>query len=120
MRSSLRLRPVYAPSAYADQVPKLREFAALAATDPRRGVLREELILAFLPVVEHLARRHAGGHASVEELTQVGVVGLITAIDRWDPGWLAVSSSAISFRVCAGKCCAGSATARGRRGYRGG
>ena len=76
----------YAPSAYADQMPKLREFATLASTDPRRGVLREELILAFLPVVEHLARRHAGGHASVEELTQVGVVGLITAIDRWDPG----------------------------------
>ena len=78
--------PAYAPSAYADQMPKLREFAALASTDPRRGVLREELILAFLPVVEHLARRHAGGHASVEELTQVGTVGLITAIDRWDPG----------------------------------
>lgn len=59
----------YAPSAYADQMPKLREFATLASTDPRRGVLREELILAFLPVVEHLARRHAGGHGSVEELT---------------------------------------------------
>ena len=78
--------PVYAPSAYADQMPKLRELAALASTDPRRGVLREELILAFLPVVEHLARRHAGSHASVEELTQVGTVALITAIDRWDPG----------------------------------
>ena len=49
----------YAPSAYADQMPKLREFATPASTDPRRGVLREELILAFLPVVEHLARRHA-------------------------------------------------------------
>ena len=59
----------YAPSAYADQMPKLREFATPASTDPRRGVLREELILAFLPVVEHLARRHAGGHGSVEELT---------------------------------------------------
>ena len=78
--------PTNAPSAYADQMPRLREFAALASTDPRRGVLREELILAFLPVVEHLARRHAGSHASVEELTQVGTVALITAIDRWDPG----------------------------------
>jgi RNA polymerase sigma-B factor len=78
--------PVFAPSTYADQMPTLREFAVLASTDPRRGVLREELILAFLPVVEHLARRHASSHASVEELTQVGTVGLITAIDRWDPG----------------------------------
>ena len=78
--------PESPPSAYADQMPKLREFAALASTDPRRGMLREELILAFLPVLEHLARRHASGHASVEELTQVGTVALITAIDRWDPG----------------------------------
>ena len=49
-------------------------------------MLREELILAFVPVVEHLARRHAHAVvASVEELTQVGTVALITAIDRWDP-----------------------------------
>jgi len=75
---------VNAPSAYADQMPKLREFAALASDDPRREVLREELILAFLPVVERLARRHGGVTASVEELTQVGTVALITAIDRWD------------------------------------
>jgi RNA polymerase sigma-B factor len=76
-----------APSAYADQMPKLREFAVLASADPRRAVLREELILAFLPVVEHLARRHAHRvTAWVEELTQVGTVALITAIDRWDPG----------------------------------
>jgi RNA polymerase sigma-B factor len=64
----------YAPSGYADQMPKLRALAALPAADPRRGLLREELILAFLPVVAHLARRHARGvTASVEELTQVTV-----------------------------------------------
>jgi RNA polymerase sigma-B factor len=78
---------VNVPSEYADLMPRLREFAALPAADPLRGVLREELILAFLPVVEHLARRHARQViASVEELTQVGTVALITAIDRWDPG----------------------------------
>src|SRR3954463_10440528 len=77
---------VNGPSAYADQMPKLREFAALTSADPRRAVLREELILAFLPVVNHLARRHAAVYIAVEELTQVGTVALITAIDRWDPG----------------------------------
>ncbi len=77
---------VTVPSEYADQMPKLRRLAALPPADPRRRVLREELILAFVPVVEHLARRHAHPVvASVEELTQVGTVGLITAIDRWDP-----------------------------------
>jgi len=74
------------PSEYATEMPRLREFASLPDADPRRPQLREDLVLAFLPVVEHLARRHArGGGASQEELTQVGTVALITAIDRWDP-----------------------------------
>jgi RNA polymerase sigma-B factor len=73
------------PSPYSDQMPKLREFAALPAMDRRRRGLREELILAFMPVVEHLARKHCNNRSSVEELTQVGMVGLITAIDRWNP-----------------------------------
>jgi RNA polymerase sigma-B factor len=77
--------PSIGPSPYADQMPKLREFAALPAQDRRRMVLREELILAFMPVVEHLARKHGSNRSSVEELTQVGMVGLIAAIDRWNP-----------------------------------
>jgi RNA polymerase sigma-B factor len=75
-----------APSEYACEMPRLREFASLPAADPRRAELREHLVLAFLPIVEHLARRHArGSGAGREELTQVGTVALITAIDRWDP-----------------------------------
>ena len=58
---------------------------ALPFADPRRRRLREELVLAFLPVVEHLARRANPVTASAEELTQVGTIALITAIDRWDP-----------------------------------
>lgn len=74
------------PSPYAAHMPLLRDFAALATTDPRRARLREELILAFLPVVKNLAGRHAGRNAaSVEDLTQTGTVALINAIDRWDP-----------------------------------
>src|SRR6476659_3944399 len=53
------------PSEYATEIPRLREFASLPDADPRRPQLREDLVLAFLPVVEHLARRHArGGGAS--------------------------------------------------------
>ena len=47
--------PVRVSSEYVDQMPKLREFAAMDADDPRRRVVREELILAFLPLVEHVA-----------------------------------------------------------------
>jgi hypothetical protein len=47
-----------AASGYVEQMPKLREFAAMRVDDPRRRVLRDELILAFVPVVANLARRH--------------------------------------------------------------
>ncbi|MCW0213900.1 MAG: SigB/SigF/SigG family RNA polymerase sigma factor [Pseudonocardia sp.] len=73
-------------SEYADQMPRLRLYATLNEADPRRAALREELILAFLPVVENLARRHGAGYpASNEDLVQVGTIGLINAVDRWDP-----------------------------------
>ena len=85
--SAIRVEPAAAapPSEYADEMVHLREFAALPPVDPRRVLLREHLVLAFLPVVEHLARRHGRDSATREELTQVGTVALITAIDRWDP-----------------------------------
>ena len=71
---------------YSDQMPRLRYYASLPPAHPRRRSVREELILAFLPVVEHLARRHGTGNpAEHEDLVQVGTIGLINAIDRWDP-----------------------------------
>jgi RNA polymerase sigma-B factor len=74
------------PSDYADQMPQLQRYAAMSPDDPRRGPLREDLILAFLPVVDHLARRHASSDAGlVDDLTQAGRIALIAAIDRWDP-----------------------------------
>jgi RNA polymerase sigma-B factor len=78
-------QPVHVSSEYVDPMPKLRDFAAMDVGDPRRRVVREDLILALLPVVEHVARRYGNSSASIEELTQVGTVGLITAIDRWNP-----------------------------------
>jgi len=75
------------PSEYADQMPLLQRYAALPADDPERERIREQLVLSFLPVVEHLARRYGNGYrvAAYDDLVQTGTVGLITAIDRWDP-----------------------------------
>ncbi|WP_181780585.1 SigB/SigF/SigG family RNA polymerase sigma factor [Pseudonocardia pini] len=74
------------PSEYADQMPRLERFAALAEDDPERAELRSSLIVEFLPVVHHLAQRHGRGYrAGIEDLVQVGTVGLINALDRWDP-----------------------------------
>ena len=48
---------------------------------------RQELIERHLPLVRRLAQRYARRGEAVEDLTQVGVVGLIKAIDRFDGGY---------------------------------
>jgi len=45
---------------------------------------REELITRYLPLVKSLARRFASRGQAVEDLVQVGSIGLIKAIDRFD------------------------------------
>lgn len=47
--------------------------------------LREQIIEANLPLVGYLAKRLAGRRGSLEDLTQVGSVGLIKAVDRFEP-----------------------------------
>jgi RNA polymerase sigma-B factor len=44
---------------------------------------REALIRQYLPLVRRLARRHAGRGEQFEDLVQVGTIGLIKAIDRF-------------------------------------
>jgi len=50
------------------------------------GQTRECLIESHLPLVKALARRYAGPDAELDDLVQVGAVGLIKASDRFDPG----------------------------------
>jgi RNA polymerase sigma-B factor len=47
---------------------------------------REELIEQYLPLVRSLARRYANRGEQLEDLVQVGSIGLIKAIDRFDVG----------------------------------
>lgn len=72
---------------------KSEEVARLFATLSRPGIgvaeyreVREQIIEANLPLVGYLARRLAGRRGSLDDLTQVGSVGLIKAVDRFDPG----------------------------------
>lgn len=53
------------------------------------GSVREErhrLIEQHLPLVRAIARRYAHRGESFDDLVQVGAVGLIKAVDRFDPG----------------------------------
>jgi RNA polymerase sigma-B factor len=58
----------------------------LRVRDHQDGAAREELITRYLPLVKSLARRFASRGQPVEDLVQVGSIGLIKAIDRFDLG----------------------------------
>jgi RNA polymerase sigma-B factor len=45
---------------------------------------RDRLIRQYLPLVRKLARRHVGRGEQLEDLVQVGSIGLINAIDRFE------------------------------------
>ena len=47
--------------------------------------VREQLILAHSSLVRYLARKFANRGEPVEDLIQVGMIGLMNAIDRFDP-----------------------------------
>jgi RNA polymerase sigma-B factor len=62
-------------------------FAVLAdgeVSDAERAVTREELVRLHLPLVEHFARRFLNRGEPFDDLLQVGTIGLIKAIDRFD------------------------------------
>lgn len=70
---------------YGHLAPYLDELAVTAADDPRRAVLRDHIVAGYLPVVHHIARRYIGRGEPLEDLEQAGSVGLIGAVDRFDP-----------------------------------
>ncbi|GAB4006777.1 hypothetical protein GCM10029992_58640 [Glycomyces albus] len=70
---------------YDHLAPLFREMKALHEDDPRREELRELLVTGYLPLAEHIARRFSGKGIAKEDLVQVAAVGLIHAVDRFDP-----------------------------------
>jgi RNA polymerase sigma-B factor len=49
------------------------------------GTAREELVAKFQPLAQYFARRFAGRGEPLEDLAQVANIGLLSAIDRFDP-----------------------------------
>jgi RNA polymerase sigma-B factor len=63
----------------------LHILAAMPAHHPSRESLREQVIEAWYPVAHHAAMRFSGRGESMDDLLQTAMVGLIKAIDRFDP-----------------------------------
>jgi RNA polymerase sigma-B factor len=59
------------------------KFEEFAATGDRR--VRDELIEAHLRLAEHLARRFANRGVPLDDLIQVASLGLVKAVERFDP-----------------------------------
>ncbi len=60
--------------------------AELPADSPQRSRLRDKLVETHLPLVEHLARRFRNRGEPLDDLIQVGTIGLIKSVDRFDLG----------------------------------
>jgi RNA polymerase sigma-B factor len=85
------------PTADIDVAPSGRRFLepapARASADAtllaryRDGdeVAREDVVARFLPLARQLARRYARGNEPLDDLFQVASVGLLKAIERYDP-----------------------------------
>ncbi|MEW2615635.1 RNA polymerase sigma factor SigF [Streptomyces sp. NPDC047880] len=62
-------------------------FARLARLPegPERKALRDELVEAWLPMAERIAVRFRGRGEALEDLYQVAALGLVKAVDHYDP-----------------------------------
>ncbi len=67
----------------SEQIPGRDAFAEFA--EDKDPVKRDQLVNAHLPLAEYLARRFANRGEPLEDLVQVASLGLVKAVDRFDP-----------------------------------
>jgi RNA polymerase sigma-B factor len=95
MSRELRARPARPAPTNGPARRRLARSSCASARSSSRALLyeyhrhgdleaRERLIQQYLPLVRRLARQHAGRGEHVEDLVQVGSIGLINAIDRFE------------------------------------
>jgi RNA polymerase sigma-B factor len=70
---------------YRELIPLFHQLAAPATAEPERRRIRELLVTGHLPVAEHIARKFRNRGQADEDLRQVARIGLINAVDRFDP-----------------------------------
>jgi RNA polymerase sigma-B factor len=75
------------PHPHDDAPDTAAAFERLAglAEGPERKALRDELIRVWLPMAERIAVRFRGRGENLEDLYQVAALGLVKAVDHYDP-----------------------------------
>ncbi|MFI6441269.1 SigB/SigF/SigG family RNA polymerase sigma factor [Streptomyces sp. NPDC050759] len=75
------------PHPHDDAPDTDRAFVRLAELPdgPERKALRDELVELWLPMAERIAVRFRGRGESLEDLYQVAALGLVKAVDHYDP-----------------------------------
>ncbi len=68
-------------------VDLLDAMLALPVEHPSRPGVRRDAIEAWLPLAKHLAHRYTGRGEPTDDLVQTATIGLIKAIDRYDPSF---------------------------------
>jgi RNA polymerase sigma-B factor len=75
----------HGPLADLDAAAVLHAQAWRLAGPAEREVLRADLICRCLPFADRMARRYSGRPEPLDDLRQVARLGLINAVDRYDP-----------------------------------
>lgn len=54
-------------------------------SEGERALVRDELVAMHVPLVRHIARRYADRGEPLDDVVQAGTIGLINAVDRFEP-----------------------------------
>ena len=69
----------------SEAIRLLTELQRQPESSRQRQELRDKLVEMHMPLVEYLARRFSGRNEPLPDLVQVGAIGLLKSIDRFDP-----------------------------------
>ena len=85
--STVRYRAERARHSHEDAPETADDFKKLATLPegPERQALSERLVEAWLPMAHRLAAKYRSRGETLEDLEQVAALGLVKAVDRYDP-----------------------------------
>jgi RNA polymerase sigma-B factor len=98
MSSAPQAAPRRKPRSKSDRLTETLLFNRFKSSGDR--ALREQLVMTYLPLARTIARRYQSPRVPAEDLVQVATIGLMKAIDRYDPDrGVAFSSYAVPTMV---------------------